>query len=88
MRVNPIITFKGWIQIQLLELIKKLVHSNFAQSLIWGRNETQSLVPLDILTDLKGNAFQRFKGWRETIAPRYTRGLKPQPNPPRVKTKK
>ncbi len=87
MSVNPAIYLKRWFRTQLLGLIKKLAYSDFVQSLVWGRNETQSLVPLDIFTDSKGNAFQRLKGWRESIVPRYTRALEPQPNPPQVKTK-
>jgi hypothetical protein len=87
MSVNPTIYLKKWIQIPLRRLIKKLAHSDLVQSLVWGRNETQSLVPLDIFTDSKGNAFQRLKGWRGGIVPRYARALELQPNPPQVKTK-
>lgn len=84
MRPNPISNLKRWIRTQLLILIKKLAYSNLVQSIVWGRNETQSLVPLDIFTDSKGNGFQRLKGWRESIVPHYTRALEPQPERPRV----
>ena len=84
MRPNPISNLKRWSRTQLLILIKKLAYSNLVQSIVWGRNETQSLVPLDIFTDSKGNGFQRLKGWRESIVPHYTRALEPQPERPRV----
>jgi hypothetical protein len=87
MLVSHTIALKGWLRKILLKLIKKLAHSDFLQSFIWGRNETQSLVTLDIFIDSRGTAFQRLKSWQESIVPRYTCALELQPNTPRVKTK-
>jgi len=85
MRASPISNLKRWIRTQLLRLIKKLAHSNLVQSIVWGRNETQSLIPLDMFADSKGNRFQRLKGWRASIVPHYTRALEAQPERPRAK---
>lgn len=85
MSTNPLSYLKGYIRTRLSGLIKKLAHSNFIQSIVWGRNETLSLTALDIFTDSKGNAFQRLKGWRASIVPHYIRALEPQPESPQVK---
>ena len=71
-----------------MRLIKKIARSDFVQSLVWGRNETQSTVMLDTFTDSKGNDFQRLKDWRESIVPRYTKALKPQSETPQAKAEK